>query len=609
MYGDALAIANMAELFGQSEIARNYRAKAVQLKQLIQEKLWDNEARFYKVLPRGENTRLSDARELHGFTPWYFALPEPNQSIAWKQLTDPQGFYAPYGPTTAEQRHPRFGVSYQGHECQWNGPSWPYSTTVTLVALANLLQQNKQEFISRNDYFETLKIYTRSHRLKLDDGRTVPWIDENLNPQTGDWLSRTRLKSWKNGTWDAGKGGVERGKDYNHSGYADLIISGLLGLQPRADGIVEVDPLLPVNTWEYFCLDAIRYRGHWLTLLYDKTGERYQKGKGFRLFADGVEIAQNLTLTRITGQLPLSRTDGAEAETAGGWRKYEKNPVMGGQYGTCFDISVLKEGDIYRMWLSWRPKASVALVESKDGVRWSEPPRIVLGPRKESGWEDDINRPVVLKHEDIYHMWYTGQAKNHSWIGYATSSDGIAWKRMSQKPVILPDKPWEKVAVMCPHVNWDEQAQLFRMWYSGGEQYEPDAIGYATSPDGLVWTKHTANPVFKSDPAYAWENHKVTACQVIQQGDWHLMFYIGFRDVDHAQIGLARSRDGITGWQRHADNPIIQPGRDKWDHDACYKPYAIYDGRQWLLWYNGRKANVEQIGVAFHPGEDLGFGR
>ena len=66
------------------------------------------------------------------------------------------------------------------------------------------------------------------------------------------------------------------------------------------------------------------------------------------------------------------------------------------------------------------------------------------------------------------------------------------------------------------------------------------------------------------------------------------MFYIGFRDEAHAQIGLARSRDGITDWQRHPANPIIRPGEGQWDHDACYKPYAIFDGQKWLLWYNGR---------------------
>ncbi len=123
----------------------------------------------------------------------------------------------------------------------------------------------------------------------------------------------------------------------------------------------------------------------------------------------------------------------APLETSGGWKKFAGNPVMGGKYGTCFDISVLREGGTYRMWLSWRPKGSVALVESKDGIHWSEPPQIVLGPRRETGWEDDINRPVVLKREDGYHLWYTGQAQGHSWIGYATSPDGVAWKRMSDQ--------------------------------------------------------------------------------------------------------------------------------------------------------------------------------
>jgi hypothetical protein len=85
------------------------------------------------------------------------------------------------------------------------------------------------------------------------------------------------------------------------------------------------------------------------------------------------------------------------------------------------------------------------------------------------------------------------------------------------------------------------------------------------------------------------------------------MFYIGFADRDRAQIGLARSKDGITDWQRHPANPIIRPGKGQWDADAVYKPYAIFDGRRWLLWYNGRRGGVEQIGVAIHEGEDLGF--
>jgi len=464
--------------------------------------------------------------------------------------------------------------------------------------------------IGTKDYFELLKIYAQSHRLKRDDGRVVPWIDENLNPTNGDWISRTRLKNWKNGTWDAGKGGEERGQDYNHSTYCDLVISGLIGLRPRADDAVEVNPLVPEG-WDWFCLDRVFYHGQWLTILFDRTGQHYRKGKGLRVFAGGKEIAAGEKIARVTGKLPAA-ADAVDPETSAGWKKFAGNPVLGGQFGTCFDISVLREGSTYRMWLSWRPKKSVALVESQDGIHWSEPPQIVLGPRGETGWENDINRPFVLKRGGTCHMWYTGQVKpgardGHSWIGYATSPDGVTWKRMSDKPVLSFDQPWEKVAVMCPSVIWDESAQLFRMWYSGGEQNEPNAIGYATSPDGLTWTKNETNPVFSPDPNSAWEKHKVTACQVEKRDGWHLMFYIGFRDEEHAQIGIARSRNGITNWQRHPANPIVRPGENKWDHNACYKPFAIFDGAKWLLWYNGRRGGLEQIGVVRHDGEDLGF--
>jgi predicted GH43/DUF377 family glycosyl hydrolase len=298
--------------------------------------------------------------------------------------------------------------------------------------------------------------------------------------------------------------------------------------------------------------------------------------------------------------------DQPTTETAAGWAKSPKNPVLGGDLGTCFDVSVLKEGDAYRMWFSWRPKTSIAQVESKDGIEWSKPV-IVLGPNDQTDWENDINRPVVLKDGGLYRMWYTGQARGKSWIGYATSKDGRSWRRESDKPVLSADRPWEKVAVMCPHVIHDDEAGLYRIWYSGGEQYEPDAIGHATSKDGLAWVKHGDNPPFQPDLALAWEKDRVTACQVIRQGDGYLMYYIGFRDRDHAQIGVARSKDGIANWQRHPANPIIRPGVGRWDQDAVYKPYAIFDGRRWLLWYNGRRGGVEQIGLAIHEGEDLGF--
>jgi len=308
MYGDAVAISRIAELAGKADLAAQYREKSARLKRLVQERLWDPEAQFFKVLPRGEGARFADVRELHGFTPWYFNLPGPGKGyeVAWKHLMDPQGFYAPFGPTTAEQRHPGFKVSYEGHACQWNGPSWPYATAVTLTAMANVLNNYEQNAVGKADYFETLRIYTRSHAYKREDGRVVPWIDENLDPRTGEWLARKMLLQQVEKRKAEGKepGGVkERGKDYNHSTYCDLIISGLAGLRPRADDTVEVNPLVPDGKWDWFCLDNVWYHGRTVTIVWDKTGGKYGKGKGLRVFADGREIARSEALGRVTGRL------------------------------------------------------------------------------------------------------------------------------------------------------------------------------------------------------------------------------------------------------------------------------------------------------------------
>src|SRR5208282_1737055 len=70
------------------------------------------------------------------------------------------------------------------------------------------------------------------------------------------------------------------------------------------------------------------------------------------------------------GACPAIIAGDSSAETAGGWVKHPGNPVLGGQYGTCFDVAVLRENEAYRMWVWWRPKRSVALVQSKDGLSW-----------------------------------------------------------------------------------------------------------------------------------------------------------------------------------------------------------------------------------------------
>lgn len=308
-----------------------------------------------------------------------------------------------------------------------------------------------------------------------------------------------------------------------------------------------------------------------------------------------------LLYSRPLRRLLEPRWEGCRA----GWSKYAGNPVLGGSLGTCFDMCVLREQGRFRMWFSWRPRRSIALTESRDGIAWSAP-TVVLRP--DYSWALQVDRPSVLKTDRGYEMWYTGQTRRRSFIGHAMSQDGLEWTRTSRSPVVVPDQVWEGTSVMCPSVTWDAGTQTYRMWYSAGQQYEPVAIGYSTSSNGRDWTKRPG-PVFTHGREGEFDDRRVGGCDVLEWGGWHLMFYIGYSAVTDAAIGLARSRDGITGWQRHPANPIIGPGPSLtgWDSGSVYKPSVVIDGDRWMLWYNGCRLYLEQIGLAVHEGLDLGF--
>jgi hypothetical protein len=284
MFANARAISEIARLAGKDNLARAFEAKAARLQQLIQEKLWNPDANFFEV--RREDGSFANVREELGFIPWMFELPSLNWSadttIAWKQLADPEGFAAPFGITTAERRHPQFRSHGVG-TCEWDGAVWPFATSQTLNALANVLRDYNQTILSRRDYFDAFLTYVRSQH---QAGK--PFIGEYLDEVTGDWIN--------------GKNG--RSRYYNHSTFADLLITGVVGLRPRADDVVEVWPLLPEGVWDWFCLDGVKYHGRTLTILWDKTGTHYKCGQGLSVLCDGKVIAQNEFLQRLTGKLP-----------------------------------------------------------------------------------------------------------------------------------------------------------------------------------------------------------------------------------------------------------------------------------------------------------------
>ena len=153
----------------------------------------------------------------------------------------------------------------------------------TLKALANHLQSGQPRGpVSHADYFKHLSVYTKTHR---KDGR--PYIAEGADPDTGSW---------------EGYDSPGHSDHYFHSGYVDLIVTGLIGLRPRDDDTIEVHPLAPED-WDYFAIDDLPYRGHRLSILWDRDGRRYGRGPGLQVLADGRSLASSPRLERLTAPL------------------------------------------------------------------------------------------------------------------------------------------------------------------------------------------------------------------------------------------------------------------------------------------------------------------
>ena len=284
MYADAVAISKIAKMLGKDEEAKIYENKSMVLKEKINTMLWDADAEFFKTLAEDKNYELADAREEVGFVPWCFNIPDENKSVAWKFLNDENYFWAPYGPTTTERNYPDF-MKWFDHECLWNGPSWPFATSQTATAMGNLLCNYSQNIILKSDYFDLIKMYANEHYIEKD-GERVPFIDENLDPFTGEWIAKKLLEEMENPP-----GGIGRGEHYNHSSFCDLVLNGLVGVRTRDDDILEVNPLFEDGNLEYMCADGIMYRGHSICVMWDKTGNRYGKGAGLRIYVDGDEAA------------------------------------------------------------------------------------------------------------------------------------------------------------------------------------------------------------------------------------------------------------------------------------------------------------------------------
>jgi hypothetical protein len=308
IYGDARAIAELAAKAGDSQTSAEFNRKADTLHALIESRLWNPKDQFYEVvspavdswirrqkkfIDPGTTLQLSRVRELIGYIPWQFDIPAASHDVAWKQLFDSQGFDGKFGATTAERRSPRFRFA-SDDQCTWNGPAWPYAMTQTLLALA-AYENHPSPMMTQADYLKLFSRYVLAQHLTLKSGNVVDWIDEDYDADTDEWIAKGMLIA-KNKQ-------IGRGNYYNHSGFADPLITGLIGLRPRSDDRISIHPLLPAGTWTYFALDALPYHGHQLTILWDASGTRYHHGKGLTLLIDGKQVANRSDLGPLEYEL------------------------------------------------------------------------------------------------------------------------------------------------------------------------------------------------------------------------------------------------------------------------------------------------------------------
>ncbi|MCW1381628.1 discoidin domain-containing protein [Novosphingobium sp. KCTC 2891] len=300
MFANARALSRIAALAGDEASAAEYAARAEALRGRVLADLWNPALGHFTDRHQAENEHVRywqpiRARELVGYVPWMFDLvPEDARfAAAWAHLLDPAMLGGKAGMRTVEAGYEYYLKQYRylgdAPECQWNGPVWPYQTTQVLIAMANLLDHHGATGpITRSDYLRLLRQYAALHR--QGDGRLD--LEEDYHPETGKPIV-----------------GLTRSHHYFHSGFVDLVLGGLVGIRPRADDVLEVNPLLPPQgdpqALAWFRVQDVPYHGHRVGVTWDADGLHYRRGAGLSVEIDGREVARRADLGRVT--IPLAR--------------------------------------------------------------------------------------------------------------------------------------------------------------------------------------------------------------------------------------------------------------------------------------------------------------
>jgi hypothetical protein len=222
----------------------------------------------------------------------------------------------------------------------------------------------------------------------------------------------------------------------------------------------------------------------------------------------------------------------------------------------------------------------------------------VVLPHGSPGEPDSLyaRAPFVLRDDDgSYKMWYSGFDGYRNRMLYATSLDGIHWTKHG----IVMD-------VGAAPYYWDSVASqsvlkiqsIYHMWFSagfwsGGTYGFWAQIYHATSTDGVGWTvTGIALP-----PNQTWDRGMTNSPWVARDNSGLFWLYFSGWDGSNTRLGVATSTNG-TAFTPFAGNPILDLGpAGTWDSSDVNTP-SVIPGQTWLLYYAGTDRRVASLGTA-----------
>ncbi len=299
-YGNATAVARIYRLLGRPEQAREFDELAAKIAAAVASKMWrpENDRRFFYSL-RADDDAIADVKEVIGVYPFYFGMLPWGKGYesAWASILDPEQFWTAWPVASASKKCPAYSqVNWPGDgramPCMWNGPTWPHANALVMTAMARTIRATRDQGVKdsplkKEHLWALFTSFTRAQYRDQDLGR--PWTGEFYNGDNGRWKTAER--------------------DYNHSTWLDILIPELIGVVPRDDDTLEIDPLLPEHALTHFVLDGLHYHGHDITIAWDDPApgspDRLADGrKGLDVYVDGRLAASSPGLSRLTVALP-----------------------------------------------------------------------------------------------------------------------------------------------------------------------------------------------------------------------------------------------------------------------------------------------------------------